>query len=355
MDASGGQGGYSKYYGIMLVFHNQESSIEDCLEKHRLWLLDRDLDDIPLHTGTLMTGHDDYDGMEDVAHAVHGAVEYTLSKNGLMYRKTCASEFMLAQAADLLCTLELTALKYKNGEATRTDEKFFGSASTFCLTRDGASPMLRRAPSWLLLWILAPVLPVLRGARGLPVVILGLLHFEQGLDARCESRTPSDLRFLDVAPRRWVPFPTVGRRHFWGRPCTCGIVCKSLIGQVQKLWNHEWGSRLRRHDPSAPRQRGRRGARAHAQDRRGPHGGRDYPGGARCAVWHEGVQPLQAGERQREPVGCHACPHCARAWREAADQLCVAGGLAARPVDARCPTPTATASRWASSRPSGDQ
>lgn len=71
------------------------------------------------------------DGQEIVAKALHSAVEYALSKNGLMYRKTRASDFLLAQAADMLCTLELTAHKYANKEATRTDEKMFGSARDF--------------------------------------------------------------------------------------------------------------------------------------------------------------------------------------------------------------------------------
>ena len=71
------------------------------------------------------------DGQEIVARAVHAAVEYALATDSLMYRKTRASDFMLAQAADLLCTIELTALKFKNGEATRTDEKFFGTERNF--------------------------------------------------------------------------------------------------------------------------------------------------------------------------------------------------------------------------------
>ena len=64
-------------------------------------------------------------------HAVHAAVEYALSKSGLMYRRMHAPDFVLAQAADLLCTIELTALKYENGEATNTDQKFFGSERNF--------------------------------------------------------------------------------------------------------------------------------------------------------------------------------------------------------------------------------
>ena len=71
------------------------------------------------------------DGQEIVAKALRGAVEYVLAKNTVMYRKTCAENFVLSQAADMLCTLELTAVKFANKESTRTDEIFFGSAHSF--------------------------------------------------------------------------------------------------------------------------------------------------------------------------------------------------------------------------------
>lgn len=71
------------------------------------------------------------DGQEMVAKALHQAFEYVLAKNSVLYRKTRASDFMLSQAADMLCTLELTARKFADGEQTRTDEKMFGSARSF--------------------------------------------------------------------------------------------------------------------------------------------------------------------------------------------------------------------------------
>ena len=70
-------------------------------------------------------------GQEIVAHALRGAVEYALSKESILFRKTNAADFMLAQAADMLCTLELTAEKYRNKEASRTDIKMFGNAHAF--------------------------------------------------------------------------------------------------------------------------------------------------------------------------------------------------------------------------------
>lgn len=71
------------------------------------------------------------DGQEIVARALHSAAEYALSKIGLMYRKTHATDFILAQAADMLCTLELTAHKFASKKMTRTDVKMFGSARSF--------------------------------------------------------------------------------------------------------------------------------------------------------------------------------------------------------------------------------
>ena len=76
-----------------------------------------------------------YDGGQGiVAKALHAAVERVLSKESLLYRKTRSSDFMLAQAADMLCALELTAHKFRQKEATRTDEKMFGSAHAFKIT-----------------------------------------------------------------------------------------------------------------------------------------------------------------------------------------------------------------------------
>ena len=70
-------------------------------------------------------------GQEMVAHALHAAAEYALSKNVVLYRNAKASEFFLSQAADLLCTLELTAHKYACNEPTRTDELMFGCNRAF--------------------------------------------------------------------------------------------------------------------------------------------------------------------------------------------------------------------------------
>ena len=71
------------------------------------------------------------DGQAIVTNALHGAAEYTLATEAIIYKDGDPKSFILAQAADLICTLELTAIKYENNEQTRTDERFFGAAGSF--------------------------------------------------------------------------------------------------------------------------------------------------------------------------------------------------------------------------------
>ena len=71
------------------------------------------------------------DAQRIVTRSLHAAIEYALSKEGLMYRDASPSQYRLSQVADMICTLELTAQKYRARESTSTDEKFFGSAGAF--------------------------------------------------------------------------------------------------------------------------------------------------------------------------------------------------------------------------------
>ena len=71
------------------------------------------------------------DGQAIVSNALHDAIEYALATEAVIYKDGDPKSFTLAQAADLICTLELTAIKYDNNEQTRTDERFFGAAGTF--------------------------------------------------------------------------------------------------------------------------------------------------------------------------------------------------------------------------------
>ena len=65
-------------------------------------------------------------GQHMVTSALHGAIDYMLSKDAILYRMASAQEYRLFQAVDYLCTLELTDLKYHDKELTATDIKVFG-------------------------------------------------------------------------------------------------------------------------------------------------------------------------------------------------------------------------------------
>ena len=70
-------------------------------------------------------------GQHSIAESLHLAIEYALSKDAVVYRSALPSEYRLSQAADYICTMELTAIKYVEHAATATDEKFFGKWSDF--------------------------------------------------------------------------------------------------------------------------------------------------------------------------------------------------------------------------------
>lgn len=71
------------------------------------------------------------EGQPVVTKALHDAAEYALATEAVVYRDGDPRSYVLAQAADLLCTLELTAIKYESGEQTKTDERFFGALGSF--------------------------------------------------------------------------------------------------------------------------------------------------------------------------------------------------------------------------------
>lgn len=70
-------------------------------------------------------------GQATVAHALHRAMDFALSKNAVIYRAATPEKYRLSQAADYVCTMELAALRYRDKLSTATDEKFFGSWSQF--------------------------------------------------------------------------------------------------------------------------------------------------------------------------------------------------------------------------------
>ena len=64
-------------------------------------------------------------GQQIVSNALHAAIDYALSKDAIIYRKSSPKDYRLEQAADFLCMIELTALKYQAGKDTATDRKVF--------------------------------------------------------------------------------------------------------------------------------------------------------------------------------------------------------------------------------------
>ncbi|MCI1218785.1 hypothetical protein [Bifidobacterium crudilactis] len=72
-----------------------------------------------------------YDNGHVVTDALKSSISYALSKEEIVYRETCVRDYRLEQSADLLCTLELTVLKYAANTQTATDLKIFGNARAF--------------------------------------------------------------------------------------------------------------------------------------------------------------------------------------------------------------------------------
>ena len=66
------------------------------------------------------------DGQQMATSALHGAIDYILFKDAVLYRMASAQEYRLFQAVDYLCTLVLTDLKYHEKQLTETDVKVFG-------------------------------------------------------------------------------------------------------------------------------------------------------------------------------------------------------------------------------------
>ena len=176
-----------RYYLLTVVMHDQSDSIAESIKAYEDALRAKGLPDIPFHASPLMNGKDQYSGLDlrtrkmmlgsfrvffrhipvryhtfayatkkfdsldklaelqaydavkvyydngqhSIAESLHLAIEYALSKDAVVYRSAQPSEYRLSQAADYICTMELTAIKYADHTATATDEKFFGKWSDF--------------------------------------------------------------------------------------------------------------------------------------------------------------------------------------------------------------------------------
>lgn len=99
-------------------------------------VLRRDLVDFIFDNLPLFQGYDVikvyYDnGQRIVTTALKEGLAYALSRNVATYKISNYEDYFLAQAADYICTVELTALKYDGDRATKTDRYFFGSRKEF--------------------------------------------------------------------------------------------------------------------------------------------------------------------------------------------------------------------------------
>lgn len=112
VDESGSDNLRDKHYLLALVLHEQSDSITHEIERYEQSLRDKGLPDIPLHLGPLLTGHEGYEGMP-LAGRRRLLSSFRVLFRNLPVRHTCI------------------ALRYRDGEPSATDEKFFGSWSQF--------------------------------------------------------------------------------------------------------------------------------------------------------------------------------------------------------------------------------
>jgi hypothetical protein len=70
-------------------------------------------------------------GQHSIDVALHRAMDYVLAREAVRYKPATASDYRLSQVADYVCTMELAALRYRDGESTPTDDKFFGTWREF--------------------------------------------------------------------------------------------------------------------------------------------------------------------------------------------------------------------------------
>ncbi|MDD6694052.1 MAG: hypothetical protein PUE38_06785 [Olsenella sp.] len=131
LDESGSDNLRDKYYLLTLVLHEQSRQIYDNIALYERSLADRGLPDVPFHAGPLMTGHDAYDGMDIQTRKQYLSAFRVLFRHMPVRHTTFTFRMRLSQVADYVCTMELAALRYRGGESTPTDDKFFGTWREF--------------------------------------------------------------------------------------------------------------------------------------------------------------------------------------------------------------------------------
>lgn len=200
----------SEYYGIVLVFHEQDEEVKPIFADYERKLHEKHLKDIPMHTEPLLSGTGAYrtiapserqqmltaflmmvrklpisyavfmyrqsdfrdrgtgelnaealrmrlqrdiiaflrdylayfqcfdkikryydNGQKVVLRALDGAIQEVFAKDAVEAKPASQVDYRLAQVADFLCTIELTARKYEASSPTNTDIRFFKKSKDF--------------------------------------------------------------------------------------------------------------------------------------------------------------------------------------------------------------------------------
>lgn len=200
----------SEYYGVAMVFHEQDEEVLPIFAEYERKLSEKHLKNIPMHTESLLSGTGDYrdiaplgrqqmlnafllmirrlpisyaifmykqsdfrdrdtgeldavklgarlrrditgflqdhltysqkfnkikryydNGQKVVLHALDSAILDVFSKETIEAKPASQVDYRLAQVADFICTIELTAHNYEEPKPTNTDLRFFKKAKDF--------------------------------------------------------------------------------------------------------------------------------------------------------------------------------------------------------------------------------
>lgn len=103
-----------------LLSGRMRRDIVDFIYEHLEWFQGYDL--VPVY----------YDeGQQVVTKALHRAFDYMLPGGHVEYKHLRYQDRRLAQVADYLCSIELAAMRYEQGEESSTYLKFYGTRGTF--------------------------------------------------------------------------------------------------------------------------------------------------------------------------------------------------------------------------------
>lgn len=138
-DESGSDALDGNYYLLALVIHDQSDSITESIARYERSLVNKGLPDLAFHASPLLNAKDEYKSLPPETRKKllssfrvffrHLPIRYWAFS--LRTKEHSSTEDVGKAAADFVCTMEFTALKYLSHTTTATDEKFFGSWSMF--------------------------------------------------------------------------------------------------------------------------------------------------------------------------------------------------------------------------------